>query len=96
MPSHLVGRICTQKIIMAALLELDSLEILVIVDNELDPISPCPNPAVQQSGGLREIGLHGKPIPKADRGAAERELRMDSICCSAYGLSLMITAIKGD
>lgn len=77
------------------LVELDSLEILVIVDNELDPISPCPNDAVQQFGSLKDIGLNGAPITSS-RGGAKREMRMDGICCSAHGLSLMITGIKGD
>ena len=77
---------------MANLVELDSLEILVIVDNELDPISPPPNPAIQQTGGLREIAIHG-PTRAID---GVKELRMDHICCSAHGLSLMITGIKGD
>ena len=76
---------------MTNLVELDSLEILVIVDNELDPISASPNPAVQQSGGLKEIGVNG-PIRGSD---GVKELRMDNICCSAHGLSLMITGIKG-
>lgn len=80
---------------MAALVELDSLEILVIVDNELDPISPCPNEIVQQTGSLKDLGMNGTPITH-DRGGAKRELRMDSICCSAHGLSLMITGAKGD
>lgn len=29
-------------------------------------------------------------------GGAKRELRMDGICCSAHGLPLVITAVKGD
>lgn len=74
------------------LLELDSLEILVIVDNELDPISPSPNPAVEQTGGMRTIAING-PTP-TDRAGAARELRMDHICCSAHGLSLLITGVK--
>jgi 7,8-dihydropterin-6-yl-methyl-4-(beta-D-ribofuranosyl)aminobenzene 5'-phosphate synthase len=78
---------------MAALIELDSLEIHVIVDNELDPISPSPNEAVQQSGGLKDIGIYGAPMTDS-RGGAKRELRMDAICCSAHGLSLMVTGIK--
>ncbi|KAK3073385.1 hypothetical protein LTR53_005093 [Teratosphaeriaceae sp. CCFEE 6253] len=84
---------------MASLVELDSVEILVIVDNEvtlsqLDPISPCPNEVVQQTGGLKEIGIFGTDI--TDRGEAKKELRMDSICCGAHGLALLITGIAGD
>ncbi|KAK0906968.1 hypothetical protein LTR91_015422 [Friedmanniomyces endolithicus] len=100
---------------MAALVELDSLEILVVVDNEygipsyvtrkcttnsslgsLDPISPCPNPAVQQSGSLKDLGINGSSITTNDRGDAKKELRMDSICCSAHGLSLLITGVVGN
>ena len=79
---------------MADLLELDSLQILVIIDNELDPISPSPNTAVTQSNGLKDIGLNGPTRPASTPGGAVRELRMDNICCSAHGLSLMITGTK--
>lgn len=74
------------------LVELDSLEILVIVDNELDPISASQNPAVEQTGGLRTVGLRGQKLSNPDR----HELAMENICCSAHGLSLMITGIQGE
>lgn len=74
------------------LVELDSLEILAIIDNELDPISSSQNSAVVQTGNLKTIGLQGRKVSNPDR----HELRMDNICCSAHGLSLMITGIKGD
>ncbi|KAK7969017.1 beta-lactamase-like protein [Apiospora saccharicola] len=54
-----------------ALVELDSLLIQTIVNDEIDQISPSPHP-----------------------GGATRELRMDTLCCGAHGLSLLITAIK--
>jgi 7,8-dihydropterin-6-yl-methyl-4-(beta-D-ribofuranosyl)aminobenzene 5'-phosphate synthase len=77
------------------LVELDSVEIFVIVDNELDPISPSPNPGVEQTGGMRTIGFNGPDISKdSSRGGAVRELRMDHICCSAHGLSLMIIGVR--
>lgn len=69
--------------------EIDALEILVIVDNELDPITPSMNPAVQLEGGLKEIGL-GSLFPAPGRGDCSKELRMEGICCGAHGLSLMI------
>ncbi|CAK3903745.1 Hypothetical predicted protein [Lecanosticta acicola] len=78
------------------LVELDSLEILVIVDNELDPISPSPNPAVKQSGTLRDISWASAPLPQNDRAECDREIRMDEVCCSAHGLSLMVTGYRGD
>lgn len=79
------------------LLELDSVEILVIVDNELDPISKSPNPAVEQTGGLQTIGIHGPDIsqePGRGKAGSWREMRMDQICCGAHGLSLMITGVR--
>lgn len=77
---------------MASLIELDSLTTQVIIDNELDPISPSPSSLVNQTGGMRTIAING-PTP-ADRAGAVKELRMDHICCSAHGLSLLITGVK--
>jgi len=74
------------------LLELDSLEILAIIDNELDPISPSPNPNVKQTRNLITIGQLGSERFDPPR----KELSMSNICCSAHGLSLMITGTKGD
>ena len=79
---------------MESLVELDSLEILVIIDNELDPISASPNPAVLQTNGLRDIGFNGPTRAASTPGGGVKELRMDHICCSAHGLSLMITGTK--
>lgn len=82
------------------LAEVDKIEITVLVDNELDPITPSLNPAVQYAGQMR--GLNLSPIPKTEtggpqnRGDAALEMRMDGICCAAHGLSLLITATKGD
>jgi 7,8-dihydropterin-6-yl-methyl-4-(beta-D-ribofuranosyl)aminobenzene 5'-phosphate synthase len=39
---------------------------------------------------------HANPSHPSNRGPNTTELRMDNICCSAHGLSLMITATKGD
>lgn len=86
------------KIAMAPqLLELDSVEIQVIIDNELDPISPSPNPSVTQTGGMRTIGMNGPDISTdSKRAGAVKELRMDHICCSVHGLSLLITGHRRD
>lgn len=78
------------------LVEVDSIEIKVIVDNEVDPISPSNNPAVQYTGLFQGQPLD--PLPAGhDRGDARAELKMDNICCGAHGLSLMVTAAtRGD
>lgn len=75
------------------LLELDSLEIVVIIDNELDPISASPNPDIQQGGNLKDIGIANGPITDIRNRNQDDvcEVRMDKVCCSAHGLSLMIT-----
>lgn len=80
---------------MTSLLELDSVEILVIVDNEVDPISKYPNPAVEAYGNLADIAyaspFHPKDRPK-DGNVDVREIRMEQICCGAHGLSLMVVS----
>ena len=74
------------------LVELDNIEITVIVDNEIDPISPSNNPEVRYKGLFQGVPM--TPIPAGqDRGGAKGEFRMDSICCGAHGLSLMIVGI---
>jgi 7,8-dihydropterin-6-yl-methyl-4-(beta-D-ribofuranosyl)aminobenzene 5'-phosphate synthase len=79
---------------MATITEVDLLEITVLVDNELDPMSPSPRADVITPLPMRGIAL--APLQGGERGGAPAELRMDNICCAAHGLSLMITATKGD
>ena len=75
--------------------ELDRLTVHVIVDNELDPLSPGPtSSAVQQSGGILDVALRGAPLDPELRSGACREIRMDGICCGAHGLSLLVTGEK--
>lgn len=71
------------------LTEIDTLEIVVVVDNEMDPISPSPNPAVQQPGRMTNVLLTNLE-PSVERGGSTREFRMENLCCGAHGLSLMI------
>jgi 7,8-dihydropterin-6-yl-methyl-4-(beta-D-ribofuranosyl)aminobenzene 5'-phosphate synthase len=71
--------------------EIDSLEILAIVDNEVDPMSPAP-PCVAVSGRLGDVGL-GKGKIVTNRGeSALKELDMEQLCCGAHGLSLMLVS----
>ena len=69
--------------------EVDSLEVMVIVDNELDPMSPPAHDTVRISGLIGTIAMKS-PHTLTDRGDATKELRMDDICCSAHGLSLLV------
>ena len=72
-----------------SLVELDQLEILVILDNEVDPISKYTNEDVVVTNRFIDFAI-GSPHRPADRGDGCRELRMSSLCCGAHGLSLMI------
>lgn len=73
----------------SSLVEIDSLEVVVIVDNEVDPISSCRVPDLKVGGQMTDIA--GKaPLDSAARGGASHEIRLDNICCGGHGLSLMI------
>lgn len=73
--------------------ELDSLEILVVVDNEVDPISKYPQEGVTAYGNLADLARDSPYHPQDRGGQAVHEVRMDQICCGAHGLSLMIVGI---
>ncbi|KAF7589378.1 hypothetical protein BBP40_004426 [Aspergillus hancockii] len=77
------------------LVEVDSLEALVIIDNELDPLSPPAPDTVQVSGLMGSLAIHSSHEIH-DRGEATKELQMEDICCSAHGLSILVIATKGD
>lgn len=77
------------KTVMASLVEVDALEVLVIVDNEVDPISSYSIPGLTVSGQLADVARRA-PLQDNDRGSAKFEIRLDNVCCGAHGLSLMI------
>jgi 7,8-dihydropterin-6-yl-methyl-4-(beta-D-ribofuranosyl)aminobenzene 5'-phosphate synthase len=79
---------------MASLLEVDALDIQVIIDNELDPISPPAADTVQMTGGsMGQLAMSGPALAPGERGDAIKELRMDHLCCSAHGLSIMVVRL---
>ncbi|KAL4906759.1 hypothetical protein BDW74DRAFT_189928, partial [Aspergillus multicolor] len=77
------------------LVEVDSLEAHVIIDNDLDPMSTIAPDTVQVSGLMGYLAMNS-PHHLTDRGDAHRELQMEDICCSAHGLSVILTATKGN
>ncbi|KAH8810692.1 beta-lactamase-like protein [Xylogone sp. PMI_703] len=77
----------------ATLVEVDRIDVKVIITDELDPISPSPNPAVRYASNFMSIPLSQIPHQNA-RGGASAEMKMSSICCGAHGLSMMIVATK--
>lgn len=69
--------------------EVDTLEATVIIDNELDPMSPAAPDTVRIAGQMGNLIFKpGNEI--TDRGDATRELRMGDICCAAHGLSILV------
>ncbi|PWY92794.1 metallo-beta-lactamase superfamily protein [Aspergillus heteromorphus CBS 117.55] len=77
----------------STLLEIDSLEATIIIDNELDTMSPVAPDTVQVTGQMRSLATDS-PHLIHDRGDARRELQMEDICCAAHGLSILVTATK--
>lgn len=69
--------------------EVDSLEATIIIDNELDPLSPAAPDTVRIAGQMGNLIFKpGNEI--TNRGDASRELRMGDICCAAHGLSILV------
>ncbi|KAI0597879.1 Metallo-hydrolase/oxidoreductase [Biscogniauxia sp. FL1348] len=75
------------------LVEVDSLTIHVIVNDEIDQISPSPHPGVKHPQSFMGAPLTSLPSG-TQRGGSSKEMRMDTLCCGAHGLSLLITATK--
>jgi 7,8-dihydropterin-6-yl-methyl-4-(beta-D-ribofuranosyl)aminobenzene 5'-phosphate synthase len=75
------------------LTEVDSLEILVLVDNEVDPISKYHNAGLSAYGNLADLATDS-PFHPEDRGKCDvREMRMEQICRGGHGLSLLIVSV---
>jgi 7,8-dihydropterin-6-yl-methyl-4-(beta-D-ribofuranosyl)aminobenzene 5'-phosphate synthase len=73
--------------------EIDAVEILVLIDNELDPISK-PIEGLEATGNIADIGL-ASPDDGGIANGWTKQLKMEQICCAAHGLSLMIVRIMG-
>jgi 7,8-dihydropterin-6-yl-methyl-4-(beta-D-ribofuranosyl)aminobenzene 5'-phosphate synthase len=74
---------------MPSLIEINSLEVQVIVDNEVDPISTYTHPDLKVGGQMPDVAMKA-PLSPDSRGGARAELRMDNLCCGAHGLSLLV------
>jgi 7,8-dihydropterin-6-yl-methyl-4-(beta-D-ribofuranosyl)aminobenzene 5'-phosphate synthase len=73
---------------MTSLVEIDNLEAVVIVDNELDPLSWIAPDTVEVKGRWADVGL-SQPHRHTDRGNAP-EVPMEALCCGAHGLSVLL------
>ncbi|KAK4065693.1 Zn(2)-C6 fungal-type domain-containing protein [Trichoderma simmonsii] len=76
------------------LAELDSLDFHVLINDEIDQISPSLNCNVRHAQSFAGVPLDEVADPSS-RGGAKMEMPMHNICCGAHGLSLFITAKLG-
>lgn len=74
---------------MANLIEIDSLECVVIIDNEIDALSTTQPNTVNNTGRLPNIAMAPSSTIES-RGGAVKEFRMEDICCGAHGLSILL------
>src|SRR5499427_3068621 len=82
-----------QKPLPEAIVALDELEILVVVDNETDTLSSV-DPGVPQ---VPEV-VHLASRTPASRKYEGHECKVvfDQLCCACHGLSVLITGRRGD
>lgn len=66
----------------ARLPEIDELEVLILVDNVTDLVSSVPEDVEQETESLLRAGME--------------ELAGEHLCCAHFGLSLVLTARRGD
>jgi len=87
---HLLPRIPAS---MSGLVEIDSLEATVIIDNEIDSLSTTQRNTVTNNGRLPNIAL-SSPATVENRGGCMKELQMEDICSGAHGLSILLVCQK--
>jgi 7,8-dihydropterin-6-yl-methyl-4-(beta-D-ribofuranosyl)aminobenzene 5'-phosphate synthase len=76
----------------SALVEVDSLEAIVIIDNELDIVSWVKQDTLDVGGTWPDVGV-SQPATLESRGEVKKELHMEDVCCGAHGLSIMLVSL---
>lgn len=74
---------------MTILVEIDSLEAVIVIDNEIDGMSTTQPNTVTNNGRLPNIAMSSS-VTVENRGACQKEIRMEDICCGAHGLSVLL------
>ena len=78
-------------IMLGSLVEVDELEITVIVDNEVDVMSAIAPGTVEDTRRFPDIAL-GEAKKTWVGGTSLNTMPMESICCGAHGLSVMVVS----
>src|SRR5262245_56468802 len=76
----------------AGIVELDELRVLVVVDNEIDMLSSVAAGVPQMSSGAYMAAR----VPAHELGGYPSKVVLDRMCCAGHGLSLLVTARRGD
>ena len=76
---------------MSGLVEIDSLEALVIIDNEIDVMSWIQPDTVQVSRQWKDLACRQPDLAEA-RGEVIKEIPLESVCCGAHGLSVLLVS----
>jgi 7,8-dihydropterin-6-yl-methyl-4-(beta-D-ribofuranosyl)aminobenzene 5'-phosphate synthase len=74
---------------MGTLVEVDELEITVIVDNEVDVMSAISPGTVEDSRRFPDIAVGESRVTQVGE-LSLKVMPMESICCGAHGLSVII------
>jgi 7,8-dihydropterin-6-yl-methyl-4-(beta-D-ribofuranosyl)aminobenzene 5'-phosphate synthase len=74
---------------MNQLVETDSLEAVIIIDNEIDIMSTTQPNTVVNAGRMPNLAM-AQPNTLEARGGAKKETPMEAICCGAHGLSVLL------
>jgi 7,8-dihydropterin-6-yl-methyl-4-(beta-D-ribofuranosyl)aminobenzene 5'-phosphate synthase len=72
-----------------SLVEVDTLEAVVIIDNEIDILSTVQPSTVKNAGRMPNLST-GQPASIRGRGDVSKEMPMEAICCGAHGLSVLV------
>lgn len=73
------------------LVEVDTLEAIIIIDNEIDIMSTTPQNTVENTGRMPNLSM-SQPENVQARGQVRREMPMEDICCGAHGFSALIVS----
>jgi 7,8-dihydropterin-6-yl-methyl-4-(beta-D-ribofuranosyl)aminobenzene 5'-phosphate synthase len=75
------------------LVEVDSLEAIVIIDNELDLMSWVKQDTLKVGGKWEDVGVSQHATVQS-RGEVKKELHMEDVCCGAHGLSIILVRLS--
>ncbi|TVY85347.1 Granaticin polyketide synthase putative ketoacyl reductase [Lachnellula suecica] len=76
-----------------SLAEVDSLEAVVIIDNEVDPLSWIAPDTVDVSGRFPDVMLSESKSTTVGENTI-KVMPLEAMCCGAHGLSVLVTATK--